>query len=346
VAGELVGSVYGADRPARLLEMRRVTVEADTTTGTVATAERLQGLIKRFTIEPDAWWDDVLIAEMIGLARETGDLGRNPVALRHTTFAQGDFWTALFGGLYVFRDVPHPGVIAVGDKAALGSLPVPEVMGFAERTAIARFLDRNGLAEPVVRARGVDAAAILHQKMDFILADALGGRGEAVAGLSRRQLRSLGRRHAGDLPPEWEGLAALAAWAEEGADWPRITSDHPAYFYTLRARAGPDADLVNMLLAELSPLDFRQLFICHKPAFYAAYRTWTDSKKDFAVDILAGEYMVDKAGTRAALFGAEDAMEEPVAPGPWGDRAPAPPSSGDAPGLVERVGPWGAVRRR
>lgn len=344
VAGELIGSVYGGGGPARLLEMRRVTVEADTTTGTVATAQRLQGLIRRFTTEADAWWDDVLIAEMIGLARETGDLGRNPVALRQTAFAQGDFWTALSGGMYVFRDVPHPGVIAVGDKGALGALPL-EVMSFADRTAIARFLDRNALAEPVVQARGVDAAAILHQKMDFILADALGGRGEALAGMSRARLRALGRRHAGDLPPEWEGLAALAAWAEEGADWPRITSDHPAYFYTLRARAGPDADLVNMALAELSPLDVRQLFICHKPAFYAAYRTWPDAKKDFAVDMLAREYMVDKAGTRAALFGAEDAMEEPVVPsGPWGDGAPrARAASAD---LVERVGPWGAVRRR
>jgi len=67
--------------------------------------------------------------------------------------------------------------------------------------------------------------------------------------------------------------AALARWAEEGGPWPRITADHPAYFYTLRAKNHADVDLVNMLLAELSPLDIRQLFICHKDAFYALYAT-------------------------------------------------------------------------
>ncbi len=31
----------------------------------------------RFKTEKDAWYDDVLIAEMIGLAKVTGDLTRN-----------------------------------------------------------------------------------------------------------------------------------------------------------------------------------------------------------------------------------------------------------------------------
>jgi hypothetical protein len=151
---------------------------------------------------------------------------------------------------------------------------------------------------------------------------------------------------AGRLPPEWEGLAQLVAWAEEGARWPKITSDHPAYFYTLRARQGEDADLVNMLLAELSPLDVRQLFICHKELFYRLYRTWPEAKQGFVADLLAREYLMDKAGTREALFGPEEAMEEPVA-GPWGTRQSAPPKPRrDRDDLVNRVGPWGALGRR
>ena len=58
VAGELVNSVYAADAPARLFDIRKVTVEADTTQGTVATAEKLGQLIDRFKTEPDAWWDE------------------------------------------------------------------------------------------------------------------------------------------------------------------------------------------------------------------------------------------------------------------------------------------------
>lgn len=332
VAGELVNSVLTVDSPARLFDIRRITVEADTTSGTVATAGRLTRLIERFKTEPDAWWDDVLIAEMIELARVTGDLTRNPVALKQMTFAQDNFWTSHFGGLYVFRGPERPAAISAADKAALGPLPIAQVMDLRDRSAIARWLRDNDLAQPIVEVRGVDAAAILHQKMDFIVAEVAGAMGERLEGATRRDLRALGRKYAGRLPPEWQDLAALARWAEDGGPWPRITSDHPAYFYSLRAKPHADADLVNMLLSELSPLDVRQLFICHKEAFYRAYRTWPEQKRAYVADFLAREYMVDKAGTRSALFGPEPAMVEPQA---------APPRQD----IIAAVGPWGAVRR-
>jgi hypothetical protein len=343
VAGELVTSLHKVERIEEMFALNQVTVEADTTGGTVATAEKLGKLIDRFKTEKDAWADDVLIAEMIGLAKVTGDLTRNPVRLRAMTFRQENFWTSHFGGVYLFRDVAHPAAILKTDKRGFGTLPIKSVMDMTARSAIARFLQMNDLAEPIVEARGADAAAILQQKMDFILVEVAGAMGEDLRGATRRDLRAVARRHADKLPPEWQSLAALVRWATEGGDWPRISSEHPAYFYTLRARARPDADLVNMLLSELSPLDFRQLFICHKEAFYAAYRGWPAAKQAWAAEFLAGEYMIDKAGTRAALFGAEEAMEEPVAPvaGPWTKTAAAP-----AEAVIEAVGPWGAVRRQ
>ena len=73
VAGELQGSVYEVSTPARLLEMKRVTVEADTIGGHVADAEKLTQMIDRFRDEPDGWRDETLIAQMIELARKTGD---------------------------------------------------------------------------------------------------------------------------------------------------------------------------------------------------------------------------------------------------------------------------------
>ncbi|MGZ9811007.1 DUF6638 family protein [Pseudoroseicyclus sp. H15] len=344
VAGELINSVYRADTAAKLFDIRQIIIEADTTAGTVATADKLGTLIDRFKREEDAWYDDVLIGEMIGLAKQTGDLTRNPVRLQKMTFAQEDFWTALFGGLYLFRSVPHPAVLSAGDPAALGPLPLP-VIPLADRNGVARFLKDNGLAEPIVEARGVDAAAILHQKMDFITAELAAVMGESLEAATRRDLRAMGRRHAQHLPPEWQGLAALTRWAESGGPWPRIDSEHPAYFYTLRAAPGPLAELVNMLLAELTPLDIRQLFICHKEAFYRAYASWPEAKKTYVAEFLAGEYMVDKAGTRAALFGHEAPMAEPApAQGPWSAGRPAKTARGFD--VVDAVGPWGAVRRR
>ena len=98
VAGELLNSVHGADTAARLFDIRRITIEADTTAGTIATAEDLGEKIDAFMTRPDGWHDDVLIADMIALAQKTGDVTRNPVRLANMSFEVPDFWPSLFGG--------------------------------------------------------------------------------------------------------------------------------------------------------------------------------------------------------------------------------------------------------
>lgn len=333
VTGELLNSVYSVEKPARLFDIRKVTIEADTTEAHVKSAEELAGKIERFKREDDAWWDDVLIAEMIGLAKKTGNVTRAPLELKKMVFSQDNFWTKHFGGIYVFRDMEHPAAICAGDKAELGRLPIKYIFDFKDSNEIAIFLELNDLVEPIVKARGVDAAAILQQKMDFIVVDVAAEQGEKLDHATRRDIRALTRRYAADLPQEFHGLAALLRWAQGGGNWPRITSDHPAYFYTLRSKPHKDRDLVNMLLAALTPKDIRQLFICHKERFYHSYAGWSDVKKTYVAEFLEREYQVDKAGARKALFGSEEPMQEP---GP----APEPEE------LIELVGPWGAVRRR
>jgi hypothetical protein len=332
VAGELVNSVYLVRTPQRLFDIRAVTVEADTTMGTVQSANVLAKKVDTFLQDEDAWFDDVLIADMITLANETGDVRRNPVQLNTMEFKQENFWTAHFGGLYLFQNLEHPAMISSGSKEGLDDLPIKYVFDLTERNRIAKFLEYNDLVEPIVKARGVDAAAILRQKMDFILIDTIADQGIDLSQTSRRDMRRLARENAHLLPDAYTALSKLVTWAEHGGKWPSITSDHPAYFYTLRAAEHADSDLVNMLLAELCPADIRQLFICHKEAFYATYATWPDAKKDYVARFLEREYQVDKAGARAALFGHEASMED--------DTGPVPQD------LIARVGPWGAVRRR
>jgi len=327
VAGELVNSVFSVSDPAQLFDIGKIRIEADTTQGTVKDAEKLAKMVDRFKETEDGWYDDVLISRMIALARKTGDVVRNPVRLKQMEFAQDNFFTALFGGLYILRAVDHPAAICVGDKPE--DLPIKYVFDLNDRNRIAKFFDFNGLVEPIVKARGIDAAAILRQKMDFIVVDVAQEAGIGLVGATRRDIRAIARQFATRLPPEWHALNALVQWAEGDGSWPRIGSDHPAYFYTLRAADHADTDLVNMLLAELTRKDIRQLFICHKDLFYRLYRDWSDTKRSYVVDFLTREYQVDKVGARKALFGHDAPMKEPE---------PAPEE------IIQRVGPWGAVR--
>ena len=328
VMGTLQSGVYEMSSPAKLLDIRQITVEADTTGGHVAAAGQLTGMLDRFRSEPEGWRDDALIADMIELAKRTGDVTRVPISLNPRTYPQRSFWTSLFGGLYLFRDVKFPAMIVRGP---VGQVPISPVFNLTQRNEIAEFLTRNNLAEPIVTARGMDAGAVIRQKMDFILVDAADRLGIEIGDARRTELRKVAFTLGDALPLEFQGLGALLRWVEDKGDWPRITSEHPAYFYSFRAAPGPQRDLVNMLLAELSPMDVRQMFITHKELFYASYATWSERKRQYVADFLEREYKVDAQGVRASLFGAEPGMDH---------RAAEP-----ARDLGTVVGPWGAVDR-
>ena len=326
VAGELANSVFDLSTAERLFDIRRIKVEADTTEAHVAEARKLAERIERFKTEPDAWWDDVLIAEMIELAKTTGDVTHNPISLKPLSVEMVDFWTAHFGGLYVFRSLDHPAAISARPKTDLGPLPISYTFDLKDRNQIARFLQLNNLAEPIVRIRGHDAAAILGEKLDFILADAAATHGIPMGSGSRADLRKVAQALGSRLPQEFRALLSLKRWAENAGDWPTIRSDHPAYFYTLRATPGPTRDLVNQLLAELCPLDIRQMYLMHKELFYATYRNWPDEKRAYVAEYLGRVVQQDADAARAMLYGSGDA-----------------PSRRES--VIDQVGPWGRIRR-
>lgn len=352
VVGEIDDEVWQVAAPADLLDIRKVRISADTTGNHVAEADRLTAMIERFRSQPDAWWDDVLIAEMIEQAKKSGDVTRNPVRLAHTSFDVPDFWTPAFGGVYVIRSGREPGVVFT-DPAQRVALPGVRSMTLDDRNEIAAWLARAGLAEPIASVPGADTAAVLRQKIDFILVDAATRAGIDPGDGSRAALRrAAARLDPAEMPAELRGLSAILRYVEAGGDWPVIDSGNAAYFYALRATAGPWRDAVNQLLAELAPHDVRALFILNKPVFYRRYQSWDAAKQRYVADQLAREYQIDKEGTREALFGPEPGMGEPGAPdrrapavpaaGPWG-RAAGPARVN----LTERAaapGPWGAAR--
>lgn len=315
VAGELLDSVFKIDSASDLLDLNQIEVSADTTQSHVAEAETLTRQIDRFLSERDAWWDDVLIAEMIELAKRTGNIQRNPVKLDSQTFTQGNYFTTHFGGVYIFRDAETPTLISREPIHGIEDVDIAQKLTLNDRQAISDWLYEEGLTQLIVQRPNQDSALIIRQKLDFIVAATASDQGHDLSDLTRQNIRQLERRYANDLPEEYIGLMDVWRWASMGGRVPKIGPDHPAFFYALRGSRHPDRDLVNMLLTDLSRLDFRQLFICHKSLFYEAYRGWSESKQDFVVRFLEQEYAIDKAGARETLFGPEPSMDDP-APGP------------------------------
>ena len=333
VVGELLNSVFSADDPAHLLNIKRITVQADTTEAVLRNAGKLTGKIDEFMTRDDAWQDQALIDEMIALAETTGDVTRNPVALQYPDQTHDSFWTAHFGGAFIKRYDGKLTIIA-HDPEQFSHIKNAKVMGLDDKTKIAKYLFANGLVEPILTAQGIDSAAIVQRKMDMLIAATLAQQGVSDIPLGSGSLRRLGRRLGNHMPPAVFGLQAVFQSATDGGDLPKIRADDPTFFYLLRATAGGHGPLVNRLLAAMAPGDFRQLFICHKESFYDAYNAQPDAMKDFVVNFLQSEYMGNKAATRQALFGH-------MPQGPWSTQT-APDPMDD---MVAAVGPWGAVKR-
>ena len=318
VAGELNNSVYRADAPGDLFKIRKISVEADTTGAHLKDAAKLHEKIDRFMNVEDAWWDDVLIAEMVDLSKRTGDVTRNPILFDKTLYEQKNFFTEHFGGIYIFRDARVPAAISRLPKDEVGSMPIANQLDFDDRGKILSFLHENNLVESIIEA-DMDAAALLRQRLDFILIDRMTEAGTAVDGMTRQDIRGLHREYGRQMPEVYHRLAEVLHWVEQGGRQPRIQASDPVAFYILRAKQGPERDLVNMLIAELCPYDIRQLYICHKQAFLGAYTSWGEEKREYVANLLAREYMMDKTGMREALFGKEGEMPM-LRDGPWGPR--------------------------
>lgn len=320
VAGELNNSVLRVSKAQELFNIRKIVVEADTSRAHLKDASQLQSKIDEFQTRDDAWWDDVLIADMITLSKRTGDVTQNPIMFSRVQYEQQNFFTEHFGGIYVFRDMEVPAAISRGSKDDLGDMPIANVLDFGDRKGILSFLSNNDLVESITEARGLDTPALLRQRLDFILIAQAAEAGEDLTNLTRQQLRVLHRKHIRGMPEEYHAMSEILRWVEQGGRRPSMDATHPAAFYTLRAKFTKDRDLVNMLLAELCPYDVRQLFICHKQAFYDAYMTWPEAKREFVAEFLAREYMVDRAGARDALFGGDASMQgTETLRGPWGE---------------------------
>lgn len=331
VIGEISAATWRLGSVADVVALRALTIEADTPSGRVADGARLQRMVEQFRADDDLWHDDAFIGEMIALTARTGDILAEPLVLRATEQTLGNLHTAAFGGLYVFRDARSPFLLAREAGVLRDRLKGIEQFPLADTAAVGQALELNRLVEPLAPGPGLNAAAILRQKLDFMLVDALAATAEGpddLSRLTRTDLRRIAQRANLELPPAFATVADALARVEAGQPPNLPAYTDPGCFYLLRGAPGPDRDLVNRLLTEFTPLDFRQLYICNKPAFYAAWRGWPARKQTYVAEFLVRNYAMDKAAVRAQLFGTEPAAgtgETPAArrrgAAPWGSRA-------------------------
>ncbi len=291
VYGELENSTYRIATLEDLLSIRQIHVEVNTTRRLISKAETLAERIRAFEDSETAWYDESFLNELIELAEAAGDIRRHPVVPTKVDYSLGNFYSSHFGGLYAFLDSSVPTVIFSDPTqvvTAEAEAAKRRYINLSDVTTLARFLEDEGLVEHLSLARAPGALELLKQRADFAVIDhvaAADPRAE-FRDPEREDMKRLVHRHLDDLPEVFHRLTETARALEQGGPLPSLRPDDPGYFYQLRAADTEDRDLVNRLLAELTPLDIRQLYIWHRELFCKAYEAWPESKQAYVSDFL------------------------------------------------------------
>jgi hypothetical protein len=133
--------------------------------------------------------------------------------------------------------------------------------------------------------------------------------------MRRVDFRRAARWYYDELPAAFETLANVLRALEQNTAVTAVGPEDAGHFYLLRAANHFDRDLVNHLLARLTMLDFRQLFICNKDLFYETYRSWPEAKREYVAQFLAETFIADSQSEWYRLYGGEPDTDEGSADG-------------------------------
>lgn len=322
VYGELENSVYRIDTLDDVTSIKRIRVEVNTAQDLVSKAQTLAERITAFEASDDAWSDDTTLLEMIDLAEATGDIRRHPLVPSRVDYAQGNFYTTHFGGIYIFNEASTPTLISCdpdftaegrfGWLNPSGDITLQHIV-LADTEKLAWFLDSEGLVRSLVGEQSPGALELLKRKLEFVVIDHA-ARSEGLVEpwpLGPEQMKRLIYRHFDELPDVFHQIAQVVRVIEQGDPLPEIAPDSPAHFYLLQPADLPDRELVGHLIARLAPFDALQLYVYNREVFCDAYGTWGEAKRAYVADFLERQYLTEeiKVGVPEAPDASQDEEE-------------------------------------
>ncbi len=308
VYGEIEDSVFTVEDIEELLAIEQVEFKISTPTKLLARASNLKTMMERLRKEPDAWRNDELLNEMVETVKITGDIRTNALLPDEVIFRHDTYWTAHFGGIYVFIDEDTTTVI--GNPSAPGfrrSRPWQvSYLDINDPKAVYRFLVDSGRIE-LPRGSWIERTGLLEKRSTKV---AMWLARELEPELDFNQagqgwMKSWVARNAGLV--ENEGSIPLIAWASaQLSDWSELDMDeiNPQHRFVL-CRAMPehkDRFLINRLVSEFLPFDYMMRYIYNKPAFYKEFEKWPESYREFVVEEISRKYLSDRAGYRQQYY--------------------------------------------
>ncbi len=283
--------------PLDLLMVDSIVVHIFTVNDIMRAAEKQRELTRQF-MNTDDWFDPELREQIIDSAKTHGDLRFRSVVIPDIPFNDTRcFYTMAFDGIYVFRDVLHQkkSMLILENNELIKEFgeDMEDVFSISASILPSRLMF-EGLTKFDMRYyhKNPDALDI---KRECIFVDILSEHYPELryARLNLGQKKRLVRQLKDYLPKEFFEIERLARQVKSG----QVPRGNLSY-NMMRILMYPNPDLplsvqevLWQLITEIEPLDIVLLYTYNKSKFFLLYEEWTQTKKDWAVELLRHHYI-------------------------------------------------------
>jgi hypothetical protein len=299
VVGELDNKQFKANKAIDVINSTAISIEVDTANDLLKKTEVCMSKVES-VLTGDNWDNDNCLEEIIELSRDCGSLLKNDGLPRKFVYKRGHYYTALFGGLYVFNDNDNVTILVEDPlfNPEQHGISDKNVIFLGEEKKVFKFLKTknwiNQLKFSELKTRiGQFETKQLHSVLDKYL---IKKNVRAFSYMDEQAVKSFIYDNYEELPSDFYRLERLVNALVN--DNENLVSSNEYRWYTHEINTALPNDLyvlLNHLMNNFSTYSYFRLFVYNRKRFETIYDRWSPAKREYIKMYLSGaSEIIDK----------------------------------------------------
>lgn len=268
--------------------------------GLIDAARYQAELVKRFETEPLGPFDGELRRQILSSADAWGDLRFRRIDIPAYRFQVTNYYTAAFGGVFVFRTHQSKPILVAEQAGALETGSAFESRHISDPGLFSLLVSAGFLEiDPAWYANHLDW---LEGKLDYLLVEAVSQAEPEVdyVGLKMAQKRSRSVKYRKELPRAFHELERLIAELRHGETTKTLATMDHLLIRPSQALTKEERKVVWKLLCRIDPSDPIRLYVFDRNTFFDQYRHWSPCKQGWVVHRLQEVFRPEMKKPRGA----------------------------------------------
>ncbi len=291
VFGELDNKQFKAKNVLDMLISDTIYISAETSKGIVEKSKSCEEKVNSVFCKGN-WKNDELLNEIIELSKDCGNIIKNTPVPQKLTYKRENYYTTLFGGMYVFNingqktvlteDVLFNPLENCDDVDALNEI---NFMPLDSKNKVYQFLIENKLIERVpfdTLTNRVDEfeLKLLHSVLDEYLIDTHSNK--EFSYLNQTAVKTYIAENYDHLPDRFYHLERFVSALNHKNKAEAENKKYQEYFHKPSSHlSGPDYALVSHLICHFKKHSYLSAYIYNRTLFEKRFSTWSEHMQNY-----------------------------------------------------------------